>query len=140
MSDEVLGEVLIDVTEEQYQAMRAKGIDEDALLEPGRHQFVRGLFKQRHPDYSPQQAQVRLSLQLDADVLAWLRARATVPYQAQINAELRTLMERETTPVSSSQNHVANYVALLNDANFIAAVAERIKQAPPSRKGRRKAA
>jgi uncharacterized protein (DUF4415 family) len=139
MSDEVLGEVFIDVTVEQYQAMQAKGIDEDALLEPGRHKFMRGLFKQRHPDYVPAQAQVRLSIQLDADVLSWLRARATVPYQAQINAELRALMERETARASSTAN-TSNYVALLNDANFIAAVAERVKQAPPSRKARRKAA
>jgi len=44
-------EVYIDVTEEQYRAMQAKGIDEEALLEPGRHKFVRGLFKRMHPDY-----------------------------------------------------------------------------------------
>ncbi len=44
-------DVHIGVTEEQYRAMQAKGIDEEALLEPGRYKFVRGLFKQRCPDY-----------------------------------------------------------------------------------------
>lgn len=44
-------EVYIDVTEEQYLAMQAKGIDEEALLKPGRHKFVRGLFKKMHPEY-----------------------------------------------------------------------------------------
>jgi hypothetical protein len=44
-------EVYIDVTEEQYRAMQAEGIDEEALLEPGRHKFVRGLFKKMHPEY-----------------------------------------------------------------------------------------
>lgn len=44
-------EVYIDVTEEQYRAMQAEGIDEEALLKPGRHKFVRGLFKKMHPDY-----------------------------------------------------------------------------------------
>jgi hypothetical protein len=39
------------VTEEQYRAMQAKGIDEEALLKPGRHKFVRGLFKKMHPEY-----------------------------------------------------------------------------------------
>jgi hypothetical protein len=34
-------EVFIDVTEAQYRAMQAEGIDEEALLEPGRHKFVR---------------------------------------------------------------------------------------------------
>jgi uncharacterized protein (DUF4415 family) len=136
MSDEVF----IDVTAEQYQAMQAAGIDEDALLEPGRHKFVRGLFKQMHPEYAPQQAQARITLQLDADVLAWLRARATVPYQAQINAELRALMERETVPAKSVAPAAADYAALLDDANFITAVAERVRQAPPTRKARRKVA
>ncbi len=46
-------EVYIDVTEEQYRAMQAEGIDEDALLKPGRHKFVRGLFKKMHPEYDP---------------------------------------------------------------------------------------
>lgn len=44
-------EVYIDVTEEQYRAMQAEGIDEEALLKPGRHKFVRGLFKRMHPEY-----------------------------------------------------------------------------------------
>ena len=74
-------EVRIDVTEEEYQAMRAKGIDEDALLEPGRHTFVRGLFKKMHPDYSPQKSKVRISIYVDADVLAYFRRRA-----AELNA------------------------------------------------------
>ncbi len=35
--------------------MQAKGIDEEALLKPGRHKFVRGLFKHMHPDYDLRQ-------------------------------------------------------------------------------------
>ncbi|MCI0390500.1 MAG: hypothetical protein MOB07_17280 [Acidobacteria bacterium] len=76
-------EVYIDVTEKQYRAMQAKGIDEEALLKPGRHKFVRGLFKKMHPGYEPKQAKVR---------------------------------------------------------KFIAAVAERVREAPQSRKSKRKAA
>ncbi len=160
------GEVYIDVTEEQYQAMQAEGIDEDALLEPGRHKFVRGLFKKMHPDYDPKQAKVRISIYLDADVLAWFRARASepnvAPYQTQINNELRALMEREALTKASGKpvgkaaskasskasrkagsrqaQSVADYSALLDDPHFIAAVAERVRRQPPSRKhGRRTA-
>lgn len=147
-------EVYLDVTEEQYQKMRAKGIDEEALLKPGRHKFVRGLFKQMHPDYSPQKAKVRISIHLDADVLAHFRARAAqphaAPYQTQINNELRTIMEREVAARAANKASAksaakatrspADYSALLDDPKFIAAVAERVRQAPQSRKTRRKAA
>lgn len=147
-------EVYIDVTEEQYRAMRAKGIDEEALLKPGRHKFVRGLFKKMHPGYEPKRAKARISIYLDADVLAYFRARASqsnaAPYQTQINNELRAIMERETKANSSSKSlakstvkssrSATDYSLLLDDPEFIAAVAERVRQAPRSRKPRRKAA
>ncbi len=141
------GEVYLDVTEEQYQAMRAEGIEEDALLEPGRHKFVRGLFKKMHPDYEPKKAKVRISIYLDADVLAWFRARAeksnAAPYQTQINNELRALMEKETTGETSSKKASrppVDIAALLDNPQFIAAIAERVRQLPQSGKRKRKAA
>lgn len=144
-------EVYIDVTEEQYRAMQAKGIDEEAVLKPGRHKFVRGLFKKMHPDYEPKHAKVRISIYLDADVLAYFRARAAqphaAPYQTQINNELRAIMEREATvnpqgrsaakSATNSSRALADYSALLDDPEFIAAIAERVKQAPQSRKPKR---
>ena len=133
-------EVYIDVTEEQYDAMRAKGIDEEALLKPGRHKFVRGLFKKMHPDYEPSTAKVRISIHLDADVLAHFRARAAqfnaAPYQTQINNELRAVMEREK---SSKSRVAADYSSLLDNSDFIAALAERVSQLK-SLKRRKKAA
>lgn len=143
-------EVIIEVTEEQYQEMRAEGIDEDALLKPGKHKFVRGLFKKMHPDYSPQTSKVRISIYIDADVLAYFRQRAgqknAAPYQTQINNELRAVMEREIASKPSARRAVkssqatADYSALLNDSDFIAAIAERVRQQSPSRKRARKAA
>lgn len=159
-------EVYIDVTDEQYQAMQAEGIDEEALLKPGRHKFVRGLFKQMHPNYDPKKAKVRISIFLDADVLAWFRARAAqpnaAPYQTQINHELRVLMEREAAAQAADQPvgkrarqasrkfaatsaspvppAVADYSALLDDPRFIAAVAERVKRQPQTNKRARKLA
>jgi uncharacterized protein (DUF4415 family) len=156
-------EVYLDVTEEQYQAMQAEGIDEEALLKPGRHKFVRGLFKQMHPDYDPKQAKVRISIYLDADVLSWFRARAAqpnaAPYQTQINNELRALMERTETANASavkaaprgagkvaakskpaSATTTTDYSTLLDDPHFIAAVAARVRQQPQPNKRARKAA
>jgi uncharacterized protein (DUF4415 family) len=154
MSSKQTKPVYIDVTEAEYNDGLAKGIDEEALLKPGRHKFVRGLFKKMHPNYDPKKAKVRISIYLDADVLAWFRARSdepnAAPYQTQINNELRALMEREaankpagrssTKSTAKSPKSAADYSALLNDPKFIAAVAERVRQAPQSRKAKRKAA
>jgi uncharacterized protein (DUF4415 family) len=195
-------EIYLDVTEEKYRAMQAKGIDEEALLKPGPDKFMRGLFKTKMYPYEPKQTKVRISIYLDADVLAYFRDRAAqpnaAPYQTQINNELRAIMEpqvakpvsvqtetqinnelgaimepqvaksvsvqtetqinnelraimeREATAnpsgrspaksVTSSSEAAVDYSTLLDDPKFIAAVAERVRQAPQSRKPRRKPA
>lgn len=65
-------------------------------------------------------AKVRVSIYLDEDVIKFFKKRAglrgTPPYQTQINAELRAVMEG------------GPYASLLNDEAFIEAVAERIQQ------------
>lgn len=68
-------------------------------------------------------AKVRVSIFLDEDVLKFFKGRASrkgaPPYQTQINAELRAVMEGGGgTP----------YEALLDDERFIAAVAERVRR------------
>lgn len=135
------GTVNFEVTEKQYQATKAKGVDEASLLKPGKHKFVRGLFKQMHPDYEPKKAKVRISMFLDADVLAHFRQRAAqsyaAPYQTQINNELRTIMEREITTTPQPAN--ADYLSLLDNSDFIAKLAERLTQVQ-ARKRRPKAA
>lgn len=42
--------VTIEVSEEDYQADLAAGIDEDATLKPGRYNMKRGGFLARHPE------------------------------------------------------------------------------------------
>lgn len=65
-------------------------------------------------------AKVRVSICLDADVVKFFKKRASrpkaPPYQTQINAELRAVMEGSGGP----------YDALLNDEAFIEAVAKRV--------------
>jgi hypothetical protein len=46
---------MIDVTEEEYLAELASGLQEDEVLKPGRHQFKRGGFLARH-GIEPQRA------------------------------------------------------------------------------------
>ena len=42
--------VIIDVSEEDYQPDLAAGIDEEATMKPGRYKFKRGGFLARHPE------------------------------------------------------------------------------------------
>lgn len=45
--------VIIEVSEEDYQRDLAAGLDEDEVLKPGRHKFIRGGFLARHPELKP---------------------------------------------------------------------------------------
>ena len=42
--------VIIEVSEEDYQADLAAGIDEESTMKPGRYKFKRGGFLARHPE------------------------------------------------------------------------------------------
>jgi hypothetical protein len=45
--------IIIEVSEENYQRDLAAGLDEDEILKPGRHKFIRGGFLKRHPELKP---------------------------------------------------------------------------------------
>lgn len=47
--------VTIEISEEDYQRDLAAGIDEDALLKPGRYKMKRGGFLARHPELKVEQ-------------------------------------------------------------------------------------
>jgi len=139
-------EGIVDVTEEEYQADLARGLQEDEILKPGRHKFKRGGFLARHGLKSDQAAapvKVRLSLDLDLDVLNYFRQRAAKPnappYRTQINTTLRQVMEREKATDSSLP--LPHAEALLADQRFIQAVAKRVQaHLSPTRRRNRQAA
>jgi len=125
-------DIVVDVTEAEYQADLARGLREDEVLNPGRHKFKRGGFLTRHsltPDQVAASVKVRISINLDLDVLNYFKHRAAqpnaAPYQTQINNTLREVMERENnadpSPLSSHTR------ALLADQHFIEAIAKRVK-------------
>jgi hypothetical protein len=45
--------VTIEISEEDYQRDLAAGIDEEAILKPGRYKMKRGGFLARHPELKP---------------------------------------------------------------------------------------
>jgi uncharacterized protein (DUF4415 family) len=122
-------EIIVDVTEEEYAADLARGLQEDEVLHPGRHVFKRGGFLARHGLPAREApAKVRISINLDVDVVDYFKERASrphsAPYQTQINSVLREIMERDERGYATSLAPQAD--ELLADPQFIEAVAERV--------------
>lgn len=125
-------DIIVDVTEVEFQEDLARGLEEDEVLKPGRHHFKRGGFLARHglqPDRVDMPAKVRISINLDVDVLNHFKQRAArpnaAPYQTQINNALREVMEREQQMSIASLSSQA--AELLADQRFIEAVAEQVR-------------
>ena len=121
-------EVTVEVSEEDYEREKAAGVEEEFLLKPGRHKFIRGGFQKRHPEFKaenlhPSKIKVGISIKLDLDVLNYFKARAAEPgapsYEIQINRVLREFME--------SEGELPDYSRLIDDERFIGAVADRVK-------------
>jgi len=125
-------DVIVEVSEEEYQADLAQEFQADEVLNPGRHTFKRGGFLARrqlneHQIVPP--AKVRILINLDLDVLTYFKQRAAqpnaAPYQTQINHTLRAVMEQVQTPPAAVLSVQAE--VLLADPQFIEAVAQRIQ-------------
>ncbi len=81
-------------------------------------------------DLHSRPSRVRIEISLDRDILDYFKERAA-GYEQQINDELRRVMERDTERAKESNaahEHAALYAALVNDDNFIEAIAERLSE------------
>jgi uncharacterized protein (DUF4415 family) len=85
---------------------------------------VRGKYAQRDPNIP----KTKIMVWLDNDVLEYFKRRAespdAPPYQTVINNELRAVMERE----KKSEAVRVPFEALINNEQFIAAVAAKVTQ------------
>ncbi len=129
-------EVIVEVSPEDYAREIAAGLSPDETLAPGRHKFIRGGFRKRHPDYDPKTARVRvgLYLYLDYEVLEHFKNLAAqsgaLSVEAQINQALHQFIEAQTKKQSLIDE-------LLGNADFIASVAARVKTQQAARKTRK---
>lgn len=120
-------EVILEVTEEKYNEMKAKGIAEEAILKPGKH-----VFKRVSPDkvFSRKDTKTRINICVDSDILQHFRKRAenpnSAPYQTQINNELRAIMERDLAQEKAEIDATAK--KLLEDDDFLKALSEKLKE------------
>ena len=123
-------DVVIEVTKEEYEAQLASGLSEEEVVSPGKHTFRRGGFRERFPNYDPKTSKARINIYVDLDVLEHFRKRAerpnAAPYQTQINAELRSIMERDLAHEKAEIDETAE--RLLNDEHFLESLSKRLKQ------------
>ena len=133
-------EIIFEVTEADYRQQLAEIGDEDAVMKPGRYVFRRGGFRECHPnfkpeDLAPRNTRVTMELGLCLDILDYFKAKAAASgaetFEAQINAELRALMEQE-----KAAQPVEPYVALLEDERFLQALAAKLQNYKPKRQRR----
>jgi hypothetical protein len=121
-------DVTIEIAPEDYERERAAGVEEEFLLKPGRHKFIRGGFLKRHPNFKPSEPPditVTVTLPIPHEVFKYFERRAAElqadSFQALMIETLRQAMSRNGTATSAASE------TLLNDDRFIAAVAARVK-------------
>lgn len=120
-------EVVLEITEAMHAEMLADGIDDESLLSVGRH-----VFKRVSADkvYKRSESKARINIFIDCDVLHHFRNRAdqpnAAPYQTQINAELRKIMERDQA--ANDLKNVSSFDELLENEEFLSKLSAKLKE------------
>ncbi|MBA3786505.1 MAG: BrnA antitoxin family protein [Acidobacteria bacterium] len=119
-------EYILEITQEKYNEMKARGIDEEAIPSVGKH-----IFRRRTRKINPREAKIKMTMFIDYDILQHFRSRAdkpnAAPYQIQINQELRAAMERDLAEEENKLDEVAK--KLLSNPKFLEAISEKLKAA-----------
>jgi uncharacterized protein (DUF4415 family) len=113
----------VEYTEQDINEMRQAGYSEEELPSVGKHTFRRA----RH--ITPRREQkLKVTILLDADVIDFYKEQAAklgnLPYQTQINQELRKAMENAKKPAIEVVT-----VEMLENPQFLANLASKLKSA-----------
>ena len=104
------GEIVLEMTPEKYDAMKARGLDEEAIPAVGTHTYRR-----RTRRLDPSAAKIRVTAFIDADLVAHYRQRAekpeAAPFEAQLNLALRAAMQQAMTGEDQQPKRVTAEVA-----------------------------
>lgn len=110
-------------TEADIQEMRDQGVSEEDLPSVGKHTFRRSRFITKRRDQK-----LKVTIMLDADIVDFYKEQAAkagkLPYQTQINRELRKAMEKTQNP-----NSQVVTLEMLENPAFLAELATRLKKA-----------
>lgn len=120
-------QIVLEYSDEDIARMKADGIDDDAIPAPGKHTFRR---VSPNRVFSRKESKARINIYIDLDVLDHFRKRAerpnSAPYQTQINAELRSIMERDLAREKAEISSTAR--ELLEDDEFLKALSKKLKE------------
>ena len=123
-------ELILEVTQEEYDEAMKKGWTDDDIQKPGKHRFRRTARVAKPEDILPSNIKVQVTLRIDLDVLEHFKKRASpsnaAPYQTQINAELRKIMEKDSS--DEAVEITKSIETLTTNKDFIRAVAEQLKE------------
>lgn len=98
-----LQEIVVEVSEKEFNLDLQRGLESDEVLHPGQHRFKRGGFLARHglAMQKDVQTQVRVTITLDADVVAYFRQLAkqerSTSFHNEVNHALREVMQQRST-------------------------------------------
>lgn len=123
-------DLILEVTQEEYDEAMKKGWTDDDIQKPGKHRYRRTTRVAKPEDIAASNIKVQVTLRLDLDILEHFKNRASpsnaAPYQTQINAELRKVMEND---LADEQTKLKKSVEeLTSNKEFIRAVAEQLKE------------
>jgi uncharacterized protein (DUF4415 family) len=127
--------VVFEISQEEYEEMKAEGYDDDQIFKPGKHIFKR-VPRNRlasKADLHPSNTKVQITMKIDLDILKYFKARAekanAAPYQTQMNSELRAVMERDL----SGENKESDLTAerLLENDEFLRKLSEKLREKTP---------
>ena len=114
----------IHVTEDDYRKELHKGIPASEAVRPGKHVFKRSNRQIPQEAFERKNTKIKVNMYLDGDIVEFFKNRAAAPnaapYQTQINAELRKVLDG-----NSPDNIDIN--RLVRNEKLIAAIAARVK-------------
>lgn len=113
----------VEYTEKDIDEMRQQGVEEEYLPNVGKHTFRRSRF------IVPRKEQkLKVTILLDADLVDFYKEQAAkvgnLPYQTQINQELRKAMENAKKPTGEVVT-----MEMLENPQFLANLATKLKLA-----------
>jgi uncharacterized protein (DUF4415 family) len=108
-------------TEADVQEMRKKGVSEEDLPNIGKHAIRHSRFITKRSEQK-----LKVTILLDADIIDFYKEQAAklgnLPYQTQINQELRKVMEIAKKPKSEVVT-----IEMLENPQFLANLARKLK-------------
>ena len=118
-------ELILEVTQKEYDEAMKKGWTDDDIQKPGKHRYRRTTRVAK-----PSESKVKITMWLDGDILMHFQKRASpsnaAPYQTQINAELRKIMEKDLS--NETVEITKSIETLTTNKEFIRAVAKQLRE------------